>query len=104
MSIVPDNDIWVVANYKETQIAHMHEGQEVDVEVDGLPQYPFKGHIESLAAGTGSIFALLPAENATGNFTKVVQRVPVKIVIDPNQKGANNLRAGLSVLATVATK
>lgn len=103
MALVPDNDIWVVANFKETQLTQMHVGQEAEVEVDALNGQKFHGHVDSISAGTGSTFALLPTDNATGNFTKVVQRIPVKIVFDPKQKGLEQLRAGLSVIATVAT-
>jgi membrane fusion protein (multidrug efflux system) len=103
MALIPDNDIWVEANFKETQLANMRVGQEVEIEVDALGGQKFHGHVQSLAAGTGSSFALLPTDNATGNFTKVVQRVPVKIVFDRDQKGLEQLRAGLSVIATVTT-
>jgi membrane fusion protein (multidrug efflux system) len=84
-------------------LANMRVGQEVEIEVDALGGQKFHGHVQSLAAGTGSSFALLPTDNATGNFTKVVQRVPVKIVFDRDQKGLEQLRAGLSVIATVTT-
>ena len=104
MALVPLNDVWLVANFKETQMAGIRVGEAVNIEIDALPKHDFKGHVQSLAAGTGSVFALLPAENATGNFTKVVQRVPVKITFDPNQDGLEQLRAGLSALPTVATK
>jgi membrane fusion protein (multidrug efflux system) len=103
MALVPDNDIWVEANFKETQLKQMRVGQDVEVEVDALGSQKFHGHLNSISAGTGSTFALLPADNATGNFTKVVQRVPVKIVFDRPQKGLEQLRAGLSVIATVST-
>jgi membrane fusion protein (multidrug efflux system) len=103
MALVPDNDVWVVANFKETQLKKMRIGQEVEVEVDALHGQTFRGHLDSISAGTGSIFSLLPSDNATGNFTKVVQRVPVKIVFDRDQKGLELLRAGLSVTTTVAT-
>jgi membrane fusion protein, multidrug efflux system len=104
MALVPQSDPWVVANFKETQLGGVRAGQPVTVHVDALPGRPFRGRVESLAAGTGSTFALLPADNATGNFTKVVQRVPVKIVLDPSQPGAELLRAGMSVTAVVATR
>ncbi len=103
MSIVPVETVWVTANFKETQLAKMRVGELVDVEVDAVPSHTFKGHVESISAGTGSTFALLPADNATGNFTKVVQRVPVKISLDPNQKNLESLRTGMSVTATVST-
>lgn len=104
MALVPSNSVWVVANFKETQMGTVREGQKVDVEVDSLPDAHLKGHIQSVSAGTGSLFALLPPENATGNFTKVVQRVPVKITFDPGQKGLERLRAGMSALPTVETR
>jgi membrane fusion protein (multidrug efflux system) len=104
MALVPRNDAWVVANFKETQLAGMRPGQRVEVEVDALPGRKFTGRVDSISAGTGATWALLPPDNATGNFTKVVQRVPVKIVFDPGQKGLDRLSAGMSVLATVALK
>jgi membrane fusion protein, multidrug efflux system len=84
LSIVP-TDVWVTANYKETQLDDMRPGQKAIISVDAYPETTFYGHLESVQRGTGSKFSLLPAENATGNFVKVVQRVPVKIVLDPGQ-------------------
>ena len=81
MSVV--EDVWVVANYKETQLAKMRVGQEVSVHIDAIPDKDFRGYIDSWSPGSGSVFALLPPDNATGNFTKIVQRVPVKIRFDP---------------------
>jgi len=104
MSIVPDEDVWVVANFKETQLSGVKPNQPVDVDVDAFPGKIFKGHVGSISAGTGSTFALLPADNATGNFTKVVQRVPVKIILDHGQLGMDQLRTGMSVIATITTK
>jgi membrane fusion protein (multidrug efflux system) len=104
MAILPSQDVWVVANFKETQMRNVHPGQKVEIELDTLPGHQFTGHVESLAAGTGATFALLPPDNATGNFTKIVQRVPVKILFDPGQKDLERLRAGLSVVATVETR
>jgi membrane fusion protein, multidrug efflux system len=104
MTIVPDNDLWVTANYKETQLAGVHTGSLAEVEVDGLPGKQFKGHVESISAGTGATFTLLPPDNATGNFTKVVQRIPVKIVLDPNQPDFDKLRAGMSVTSVIEIK
>lgn len=101
MALVPAREPWVVANFKETQLAAMRDGQSVDVDVDGIPGITFHGHVDSLAGATGATFALLPPDNATGNFTKVVQRIPVKIVLDPGQRGADRLRAGMSVVAVV---
>ena len=103
MALVPDHDVWVVANIKETQLKKVRAGQEVEVEVDALNGQIFKGQVDSISAGTGSTFALLPTDNATGNFTKVVQRVAVKIVFEKDQKGMETLRAGLSVIATIST-
>jgi len=87
-------DVWVEANYKETQLRHIHGGDPADI---------FRGKVDRVSPASGSQFALLPPDNATGNFTKVVQRVPVKIVLDPGQEGAERLRPGLSVIATVRT-
>jgi membrane fusion protein, multidrug efflux system len=78
---VPAN-VWVTANFKETQITDMHQGESVDIEVDAYPDRTFEGHVDSIQSGSGPAFSLLPAENATGNYVKVVQRVPVKIVFD----------------------
>ncbi|MDR3691408.1 MAG: HlyD family secretion protein [Fimbriimonas sp.] len=104
MSIVPDEDMWVVGNFKETQLADVKAGQPVDIDVDALPGKTFKGHVGSISAGTGSTFALLPPDNATGNFTKVVQRIPVKIILDHSQPDMDRLRTGMSVTATITTK
>ncbi|WKE65503.1 HlyD family secretion protein [Gallaecimonas kandeliae] len=95
--------IWVEANYKETQVADMKVGQPVDVEADALSGVKFKGHVESFAGATGSEFALLPPQNATGNFTKVVQRLPVRIAFDAGQD-LSVMRPGMSVLARVHTE
>jgi membrane fusion protein (multidrug efflux system) len=103
MALVQDNSLWVVANYKETQLAGVTAGRPAEIEVDGFPSHPFKGHVDSISAATGATFALLPPDNATGNFTKVVQRIPVKIVFDPNQPDLDKLRAGMSVTATIET-
>jgi membrane fusion protein (multidrug efflux system) len=86
---------------KETQLRSIRPGQRAEVEVDSLPGRSFKGTVDSIAAGTGATFALLPPDNATGNFTKVVQRVPVKVVLDAGQKDINLLRSGLSAVVTV---
>jgi len=100
LSIVKE-DIWVIANFKETQIAKMEVGQPVEIKVDAYPTIKFSGHVDSLQSGTGSVFSLLPPENATGNFVKVVQRVPVKIVIDSKFDPQHPLWPGLSVVPTV---
>ena len=100
LSIVKENT-WVVANFKETQIKKMAVGQPVEIKVDAYPSKVFKGHIESLQPGTGSVFSLLPPENATGNFIKVVQRIPVKIVIDSLFDPNHPLWPGMSVVPDV---
>ena len=104
MVIVPDNDVWVVGNFKETQLKDVQINQKAEIEVDTLPGIIFRGHVDSISAGTGATFALLPADNATGNFTKVVQRIPVKILLEPNQKDLDRLRSGMSVVATITLK
>jgi membrane fusion protein, multidrug efflux system len=96
---VPD-EIWVVANYKETQLDRMRPGQPVDIEIDAYPERDFKGHVASVQPGSGTAFSLLPAENATGNYVKIVQRVPVKIIID-NPPADVALGPGMSVVPTV---
>ena len=106
MTIVPlGSRIYVVANFKETQIARMFRGEQVDITVDAFPDIHLHGTVESLAPGSGAQFALLPPENATGNFTKIVQRVPVRIELhDEGSPVFNRLRPGLSVTATVDTR
>jgi len=104
MTIIPLNDVWITANFKETQLSDMRVGQRVTIEVDAYGGREFSGHVESIAAATGSRFSLLPPENATGNFVKVVQRVPVKIVLDAGQNDTQLLRAGMSVTPTVYTR
>jgi len=97
LAIVPLQDVWVVANFKETQLSRVRPGMPATVEIDTFPGEVFHGTVDSLSAGTGSRFSLLPPENATGNWVKVVQRIPVKIRLDPREIGAHNtLRAGLS--------
>jgi membrane fusion protein (multidrug efflux system) len=95
-SLVPP-EVWVIANFKETQLKKMNVGQPVSVRVDALPGRAFQAHVESFQVGTGSRFTLLPPENATGNFVKVVQRVPVKIVFDEPAANLGRLWAGESV-------
>ena len=104
MAISESDDVWVVANFKETQLEHMQIGQSVDVEVDAFPSETFHGKVESFQAGTGSRFSLLPAENATGNYVKVVQRVPVKIVFDESPEKIKRLSPGMSVEPTVKVR
>ncbi len=101
MSIVPTGQIYLVANYKETQTGRMVPGQKVEISIDSFPGQSIEGTVDSLAPGTGAQFALLPPENATGNFTKIVQRVPVKILLDANNPLSQRLRPGLSVTASV---
>jgi membrane fusion protein (multidrug efflux system) len=104
MALVDLVDVWVTANFKETQLKSMQAGQAATVEVDALGGREFKGHIDSIAAATGAKFSLLPPENATGNYVKVVQRIPVKIVLDPGQDPDRRLRPGMSVTPTVYTR
>jgi len=92
--------VWVTANFKETQLTHMAAGQRAEVEVDAYGR-TYAGHVESISPATGAMFSLLPPDNATGNFVKVVQRVPVKIVLDNAQDASALLRPGMSVNATV---
>ena len=104
LSIVSSDDVWVVANFKETQITEMREGQCVNVHVDALPNLHVTGKVQSLSPSTGGTFSLVPQDTATGNFTKIVQRVPVKIVLDKEALSTGLLRSGLQVTATVSTK
>jgi membrane fusion protein (multidrug efflux system) len=101
MSLVPLEDVWVTANFKETQLKRMRVGQRVEIEVDAFGGRKYVGHIDSIAAASGSKFSLLPPENATGNYVKVVQRVPVKIVLDKGQNIDHLLRPGMSVTPVV---
>ena len=93
---VVERNVWVLGNFKETQIARMRVGQHVDVKIDSIPDHKFSAHIDSLQPGTGAVFSLLPPDNATGNFTKIVQRVPVKIVFDDVGKYRSRVVPGLS--------
>jgi membrane fusion protein (multidrug efflux system) len=97
------SQVWVQANYKETQLAHFRAGDLAEIRVDAFPGVIFRGKVDQVSPASGSQFALLPPDNATGNFTKVVQRVPVKIVLDAGQPKAERLRPGLSVIAIVRT-
>ncbi len=101
LALVPLESVWVVANFKETQLARVRPGMKVSVAVDGFPGEIFSGTVESISAGTGSRFSLLPPENATGNWVKVVQRVPVKIVLDHRAGNPHTLRAGMSAHVTI---
>jgi membrane fusion protein (multidrug efflux system) len=104
MAISQSDQVWVIANFKETQLEFMQPGQKVTIEVDAFPSEDFEGHVESLQAGTGSRFSVLPAENATGNFVKVVQRVPVKIVFDEPADKVKRLVPGMSVEPSVKVR
>lgn len=104
LAIVPLEDVWVVANYKENQLRSIRPGQPAVVSVDAYGGREYRGHVESIAAATGARFSLLPPENASGNYVKVVQRVPVKIVLDAGQDPSHLLRPGLSVVPTILTR
>jgi membrane fusion protein, multidrug efflux system len=97
-------DIWVQANYKETQVGHIRAGDNAEIKIDAFPGVVLRGKVDQVAPASGSQFALLPPDNATGNFTKIVQRVPVKILLHPGQIEMDRLRPGLSVIATIRTK
>ena len=103
MSVIPAHGLWVDANFKEDQLAHMRPGQPATVVADVLPGKVFHGHVLSLAPGTGAVFSVIPPENATGNFTKIVQRVPVRIALDDGD-AARELRPGLSTTVSVDTR
>jgi membrane fusion protein, multidrug efflux system len=98
------SDVWVQANYRETQVRHIHPGAPAEIRVDAFPGVILRGKVDNLSPASGSQFALLPPDNATGNFTKIVQRIPVKIVLDHGQAMAKRLRPGLSVIAIVHTR
>ena len=104
MAVVPITAAYIIANYKETQLANVRPGQRVNVEVDMFPGVEIPARVDSLAPASGQQFALLPPDNATGNFTKIVQRIPVKITLDPSNPLAGQLRPGMSVYPTIDTK
>lgn len=104
LSVIPGNDLWVEANFKEVQLGRMREGQTVVIEVDAFPGQKLIGRVQSLSSASGAEFSLLPPENATGNFTKVVQRVPVKIRFEPGQPLLGQLRTGMSVVVKADTR
>lgn len=104
ISVVPAHGLWVDANFKEDQLAHMQIGQAVNVSADILPGRVFHGRVESIAPATGAQFSVLPPENATGNFTKIVQRVPVRVRLEGSDADFGALRPGLSVVAEIDTK
>jgi membrane fusion protein (multidrug efflux system) len=103
ISLVPLPNVWVIANYKETQMTNIRTGQKARATVDAFPGKVLHGYVDSWSPASGAEFALLPPDNATGNFTKVVQRIPVKIVLDPDPSLADLLRPGMSVIATIDT-
>jgi membrane fusion protein (multidrug efflux system) len=103
MAVVPlaQRDIWITANYKETQLEKVKPGQEVEIKVDTFPGKKFYGRVDSIMSGTGVVFSLFPPENATGNYVKVVQRIPVKIILDKGADPNHTLRIGMSVVPTI---
>jgi membrane fusion protein (multidrug efflux system) len=100
LTVVPLDEIWITANFKETQLRQMKVGQKSEIHVDSSGQ-TFKGHVDSIAGATGPLFSLLPPENATGNYVKIVQRIPVKIVLDPGENQDHQLRPGMNVVPDV---
>jgi membrane fusion protein (multidrug efflux system) len=100
--LVPLPNVWVVANFRESQMAHMYPGQTAVVSVDSVPGTQFRGTVDSFAPASGALQALLPPDNATGNFTKIAQRFAIKIILTPGQSGIDRLRPGMSAIATVA--
>jgi len=100
LTVVPLDQVWITANFKETQLKHMRVGQKVTVHLDSNGR-DYRGHVDSIAGATGPLFSLLPPENATGNYVKIVQRVPVKIVLEPGENRDHQLRPGMNVEATV---
>jgi len=103
MSVVPLDDVWIVANLKETEIEHVRPGDRAEIEVDAYPGKRFGARVESVSAATGAKFSLLPPDNATGNFTKVVQRIPVRLRLESAQDPGHLLRPGMSVTTTITT-
>ncbi len=103
MALVPLQEAWITANYKERQITYIQPGEKVEFHVDAYPGRTFSGKVDSIMAGTGAAFSLLPPENATGNYVKVVQRIPVKIAIDNSSDSGHLLRVGMSVVPTILT-
>ena len=103
LTVVPLDEVWVTANFKETQLKHMQVGQRAEIHIDSSGR-TFKGHVDSIAGATGPLFSLLPPENATGNYVKIVQRIPVKIVLDPGENRDRRLRPGMNVVPDVYLK
>jgi membrane fusion protein, multidrug efflux system len=101
LTVVPLDEVWVTANFKETQLRHMRVGQKAEIHVDSTGR-TLKGHVDSIAGATGPLFSLLPPENATGNYVKIVQRVPVKIVLEPGENRDRRLRPGMNVVPDVS--
>lgn len=104
MAVVPTTEAYIIANYKETQLTDVHPGQPVEIDVDMFPGKTYRGHVDSVSPASGQEFALLPPDNATGNFTKVVQRIPVKIILDGEIAKQGELRPGMSVQPSIDTK
>lgn len=104
LSVIPRQALWVEANFKEVQLARMREGQAVAIEVDAFPGVTLSGRIDSLSPASGAEFSLIPPENAAGNFTRIVQRVPVKIRFNPGQQQVSELRSGMSVMVRADTR
>jgi membrane fusion protein (multidrug efflux system) len=100
LTVVPLDEVWITANFKETQLRRMHPGQRAEIHADSSGK-KFKGHVESVAGATGPLFSLLPPENATGNYVKIVQRIPVKIILDSGENGDHQLRPGMNVVPDV---
>jgi membrane fusion protein (multidrug efflux system) len=100
LTVVPLDEVWVTANFKETQLRDMKVGQRAEIHVDSTGQ-TLKGHVDSIAGATGPLFSLLPPENATGNYVKIVQRIPVKIVLEPGENKDHRLRPGMNVVPDV---
>ena len=100
LTVVPLDEVWVTANFKETQLKRMRVGQKADIHVDSNGR-TLKGHVDSIAGATGPLFSLLPPENATGNYVKIVQRIPVKIVLEPGENRDRWLRPGMNVVPDV---
>jgi membrane fusion protein, multidrug efflux system len=103
-SVVPLEDVYVTANFKETQVAYLRPGQPVSIAVDALPEHAIEGTVESFSPASGAVFSLLPPDNATGNFTKIVQRLPVRIHVPREVAREGLLRPGMSVVVSVNTK
>ena len=100
LTVVPLDEVWITANFKETQLRHMRVGQKAKIHVDSSGR-TFRGHVDSIAGATGPLFSLIPPENATGNYVKIVQRIPVKIVLEPGENRDHQLRPGMNVVPDV---